>query len=59
MSLEYEIAPGIDGCPDAEQFRTSVDRQLGYDPFRATAEKRVADKSLRVRQWYLAEKKPV
>jgi hypothetical protein len=42
VSLEYEIAPGIDGCPDAEQFRTSVGRQLGYDPFRATAEKRVA-----------------
>jgi hypothetical protein len=42
VSLEYEIAPGIDGCPDAEQFRSSVGRQLGYDPFRATAEKRVA-----------------
>jgi hypothetical protein len=42
VSLEYEIAPGIDGCPDAEHFRSSVGRQLGYDPFRATAEKRVA-----------------
>lgn len=42
VSLEYEIAAGIDGCPDAEQFRSSVGRQLGYDPFRATAEKRVA-----------------
>jgi len=42
VSLEYEIAPGIDGCPGAEQFRASVGRQLGYDPFRATAEKRVA-----------------
>jgi hypothetical protein len=42
VSLEYEIAPGIEGCPDGEQFRASVGRQLGYDPFRATAEKRVA-----------------
>jgi hypothetical protein len=41
VSLEYEIAPGVEGCPDAEQFRASVGRQLGYDPFRATAEKRV------------------
>jgi hypothetical protein len=41
VSLEYEIAAGIDGCPDAEQFRASVGRQLGYDPFRATADKRV------------------
>jgi hypothetical protein len=42
VSLDYEIAPGIDGCPEAEQFRASVGRQLGYDPFRASADKRVA-----------------
>ncbi len=42
VSLEYEIAPGTDGCPDADQFRASVARQLRYDPFRATASKRVA-----------------
>lgn len=40
-SLEYDIANGTEGCPDATQFRAAVERQLGYDPFRATADKHV------------------
>jgi len=41
VSLEYEIAAGSEGCPDAIQFRAAVERQLGYEPFRATADKHV------------------
>jgi hypothetical protein len=41
VSLEYEIATGTDGCPDATRFRATVERQLGYDPFRASADKHV------------------
>jgi hypothetical protein len=42
VALEYEVAPEAVGCPDAEEFRASVERQLGYDPFRPAADKRVA-----------------
>jgi hypothetical protein len=42
VSLEYEIAPDASGCPDADDFRASVTRQLHYDPFRPTADRRVA-----------------
>jgi hypothetical protein len=40
VSLEYEV-PG-DACPDADAFRASVEHQLGYDPFRPGADRRVA-----------------
>ena len=42
VSLEYETAPDASGCPDADEFRASVARQLHYDPFRPTADRRVA-----------------
>ncbi len=41
VSLKYEIASGTEGCPDATRFRATVERQLGYDPFRASADKQV------------------
>lgn len=42
VSLEYQILPGVTGCADASAFRTGVKNQLGYDPFRSQAERRVA-----------------
>src|SRR5436190_10925813 len=42
VALDYEIAPEADGCPDVEEFRASVEHQLGYDPFQSTADRRVA-----------------
>jgi hypothetical protein len=41
VALEYESAPDS-RCPDVEEFESSVRRQLGYDPFRSTADRRVA-----------------
>lgn len=41
VSLEYEIATGTEGCPDVTRFRAAVERQLSYDPFRASADKHV------------------
>jgi hypothetical protein len=42
VALEYEIAADASGCPDAEEFRAAVARQLQYDPFRPAADRRVA-----------------
>ncbi|HEY7374380.1 MAG TPA: hypothetical protein VIF57_19610 [Polyangia bacterium] len=42
VALEYEVAPDVTGCPADEEFRASVQRQLGYDPFRPAADRRVA-----------------
>ena len=42
MTLDYEIASGTVDCPDVEEFRASVRRQLRYDPFVSAAEHRVA-----------------
>jgi hypothetical protein len=41
VALEYEVSPEADGCPDIEEFRASVGRQLGYDPFQSAADRRV------------------
>jgi hypothetical protein len=41
VALDYQIAPEISGCPEADEFRASVERQLGYDPFRPDADRRV------------------
>jgi hypothetical protein len=41
VALEYDVPPTI-GCPDVDEFRANVNRQLGYDPFRASADRRVA-----------------
>jgi hypothetical protein len=32
----------VNGCPGVAEFRSAVERQLGYDPFRPAAERRVA-----------------
>jgi len=42
VALEYEVASDAAGCPSADEFQASVQRQLGYDPFRASADRRVA-----------------
>ena len=42
VALEYEVAPDASGCPDVEEFRAAVARQLEYDPFRPAADRRVA-----------------
>lgn len=42
VALEYEVAPEATGCPDVEEFRAAVARQLQYDPFRPAADRRVA-----------------
>ena len=42
VALEYEVAADATGCPDADEFRASVARQLHYDPFRPNADRRVA-----------------
>jgi hypothetical protein len=41
VALEYDVAPATE-CPDVDEFRANVNRQLGYDPFRASADRRVA-----------------
>ena len=41
VDLAFEVEPEARGCPDAEAFRTSVRRQLGYDPFASGAERTV------------------
>jgi hypothetical protein len=44
VALDYEVAPDAGACPDADEFRASVTRQLHYDPFRpaAAVDRRVA-----------------
>lgn len=42
VTLDYEIASGAGDCPDVEEFRASVRRQLRYDPFLSSGDHRVA-----------------
>ena len=42
VALDYETPADGTACPDADEFRASVTRQLHYDPFRPTADRRVA-----------------
>jgi len=42
VALEYEVAAEASGCPDVEDFRAAVARQLHYDPFRPAPDRRVA-----------------
>lgn len=42
VTLEYEVDPDANGCPEAAEFRSAVERKLGYDPFRPAADRRVA-----------------
>ncbi len=39
--LTYSVDPEIAGCPAEAEFRESVARQLGYDPFRSDATHRI------------------
>jgi len=41
VALEYDVATADGACPAQTEFRRNVGRQLGYDPFRADADKRV------------------
>lgn len=41
VSLEYQLSANTSGCGDVNAFREAVQRQLGYDPFRAPADRRV------------------
>jgi hypothetical protein len=41
VTLEYQVDPEVNGCPAAAEFRSTVERQLGYDPFRPAADRRV------------------
>jgi hypothetical protein len=40
--LEYGVPADASGCPDVDEFRAGVARQLHYDPFRPAADRRVA-----------------
>ena len=40
VSLDYEVDAGA-ACPTAAEFQAGVARELGYDPFRATARRRI------------------
>ena len=42
VALEYDVASVDGACPTETEFRRNVGRQLGYDPFRADADKRVS-----------------
>ena len=44
VTLGYKIDPGLHGCPGEVEFRDSVVKQLGYDPFRDDATHRVVAK---------------
>jgi hypothetical protein len=41
VALDYEVHSASAGCLDERSFRTSVSDQLGYDPFRDDASRRV------------------
>lgn len=41
MSLDYETDPALPECPGALEFRREIARQLGHDPFRQNAPRRV------------------
>jgi hypothetical protein len=42
VALDYDLPPDVSGCPDGDEFRANVTRQLRYDPFRPNADRRVA-----------------
>lgn len=41
VHLDYQVEPGLAGCPSDEAFREMVAAQLGYSPFRANSQYRV------------------
>jgi hypothetical protein len=42
VALDYELPADASGCPEADEFRANVARQLHYDPFRPAANRQVA-----------------
>lgn len=41
VSLDYQTDPALVGCPSAADFRKAIVRQLGHDPFRESAPRRM------------------
>ncbi len=41
VSLDYQTDPALPGCPSAADFRKAIVRQLGHDPFRDNAPRRM------------------
>lgn len=41
VSLDYQADPALLGCPSATDFRKAIVRQLGHDPFRENAPRRM------------------
>jgi hypothetical protein len=41
VSLDYQTDPALPGCPSAADFRRAIVRQLGHDPFRENAPRRM------------------
>jgi hypothetical protein len=41
VSLDYQSDPALPACPDAADFRREIARQLGHDPFRDSAPRRM------------------
>jgi hypothetical protein len=41
VSLDYQTDPALVGCPSAADFRKAIVRQLGHDPFRENAPRRM------------------
>jgi hypothetical protein len=41
VSLDYQADPALTGCPGATDFRKAIVRQLGHDPFRENAPRRM------------------
>jgi hypothetical protein len=41
VSLDYQTDPALVGCPSAAEFRKAIVRQIGHDPFRERAPRRM------------------
>ena len=41
VSLDYQTDPALSGCPSPADFRKAIVRQLGHDPFRDNAPRRM------------------
>jgi hypothetical protein len=41
VGLAYEVDPALSGCPSRAEFQGGVVKELGYDPFRETAARRI------------------
>ncbi len=41
VSLDYQTDPALTGCPSSADFRKAIVRQLGHDPFRDNAPRRM------------------